>query len=137
MNIPKKEIGIPTATHNANLAFKKIAKNNNTNKTPTAAFSTNNSVRWVSVIEESLATFNSTLSCCWLNLSMYSFTSSAEAIKSSLLVLLTEILIAFLPLKNILSGVSDQVSFTSATSFNRIIFPFVSALTIILNSSSP
>jgi hypothetical protein len=61
---------------------------------------------------------------------MYSLILSAEEIKSSLFVLLTVISIAKFPLKYNLSGFSDQVSLNSATSFKRIIFPFISDLTI-------
>ena len=45
INIPKKEIGIPTATQNANLTFRNRAKNKSTKKTPMPAFLSNNSVR--------------------------------------------------------------------------------------------
>ncbi len=45
INIPKKAIGSPAATHNANRTFKNNAKKNKTNKIPIKPFHTSNSVR--------------------------------------------------------------------------------------------
>ena len=92
MNIPKKDIGKPKATQKATRVFKNSDKNNKTNNMPAMAFFVSNSVRWFNVIDKSLTTSNRTLLYFWLYASMYSFTWSAEEIRSSLLVLVIVIL---------------------------------------------
>ena len=98
-NIPKKAIGSPKATQNANLVFKKRDRNTKTRIIPTMAFSVSNWVRWVNVVERSSMTSNRTLVYFSLNSSIYCLTFSAEPIKSSVLVLVMVMFTASSPLK--------------------------------------